>query len=79
MKFYNPFKPHIVKFRNGKFAIRRAGFPFGFWEYLDKFTLDFWWSIPQYVANNAFFSSKEEAQTRFDVYKQAPRDNGVPV
>lgn len=30
MKIYNPFKPHIVEFENGKFAVRKIGFPFGF-------------------------------------------------
>ena len=34
MKFYNPFKPHIVEHANGKFAVRKRCF-WG-WEYKDK-------------------------------------------
>ncbi len=33
MKFYNPFKLHIAKFCNGKYAARRWQFPG--WQYLD--------------------------------------------
>jgi hypothetical protein len=43
MKFYNPFKPHIVEFTPGWFAVRKLPFYFmfailggGIWVYMDK-------------------------------------------
>jgi hypothetical protein len=45
MKFYNVFKPHLVQFKNGKYAIRRF-FILGGWEYRDSVYKDnLWWSV----------------------------------
>jgi hypothetical protein len=46
-KVFNPFKPHIVEFASGKFAVRKFKFPF--WRYYDNQTSklnnkDYWWS-----------------------------------
>lgn len=47
MKIYNPFKPHIVEFTNGKFAVRKYEFMLGF-VYKDREvrmfeTQYYWW------------------------------------
>lgn len=50
MKFYNPFKPHIVEFVDNKFAVRKLSATG--WEYYDnqKFTKDdYWWSSPKFT------------------------------
>lgn len=37
MKFYNPFKPHIVKLKNGRFAVRELSLSDIFtWMYSDR-------------------------------------------
>lgn len=33
MYLYNPFKPHVIEFENGKYAIRKYNFG---WTYLDN-------------------------------------------
>ena len=35
MKFYNPFKPHIVEFADGNFAVRKRGWCGLLWVYKD--------------------------------------------
>lgn len=44
-KFYNPFKPHIVEFDNGTFAVRKLG-TIGWYHYDNQKVKadDFWWS-----------------------------------
>lgn len=62
MKLYNPFKPHLVQFKNGKYAVRRYCFPFG-WAYRDKtFDDKSWWAKPQRVIDWCLFSSKLQAE-----------------
>lgn len=45
-KFYNPFRPHIVEFDNGTFAVRKLTL-IG-WAYYDNQKIgkdnDYWWS-----------------------------------
>jgi len=44
-KRINPFRPHIVEFGNGKFAVRRLSFPS--WKYYDNQKSskdDYWWN-----------------------------------
>lgn len=47
---YNPLRPHIVEFTNGKFAIRKFVLPLG-WQYYDNQALGkdtHWWSQPKH-------------------------------
>lgn len=63
-KFYNPFKPHIVQFADGKFAVRR-------WSIIDwkyKATYYFfgndviyWWNAMEYVKKWCMVDTYEEA------------------
>jgi hypothetical protein len=58
----NLFKPHIVQFSDGKYAIRRLTI-LGF-EFLDSFAGaddDWWWNIPKYVQKHCLFSSEGDA------------------
>ena len=64
MKFYNPFKPHIVEHANGKFAVRRRCF-WG-WEYKDRknwvssCSKDIaWWSLGN--IDHCYVNSYDEA------------------
>ena len=44
-KLYNPFKPHIVEFDNGTFAVRRSRVLY--WEYYDNQKIrpsTYWWT-----------------------------------
>jgi hypothetical protein len=45
-KLYNPFKPHIVKFANGKFAVRKWRY---LWVYKETTTFStgeiYWWNL----------------------------------
>ena len=51
MKFYNPFKPHVVQFANSKFAVRRLSF--SGWEYKECATNPredvYWWNWIEYT------------------------------
>lgn len=43
-KVFNPFRPHIVEFENGKFAVRKLKFLW--WHYYDNQKHkkeDYWW------------------------------------
>ena len=61
---YNPFKPHIVQFPNGKYAIRKYGFPF--WDYLDSSDLNYWWSTSSFVYKYCTFNTLEAAKKALD-------------
>lgn len=53
MKFYNPFKPHVCQFNNGKFAIRKYELFLG-WVYLDQFDSEtHWWHSPSFALDYA--------------------------
>lgn len=43
MKFYNPFKPHVVKYKDWGFAVRKY-ILFKGWRYLDQRHQFDWWS-----------------------------------
>lgn len=71
MKFYNPFKAHIVKFKNGKYSVRRrGGWFFSWWLYLNNPKSgadeeDYWWGcVPEYAEDHALYDSLQEAQDR---------------
>lgn len=68
MKFYNPFKPHIVEFANNTFAVRR--FNGLAWEYRDfNHEHDFWWAFTVHVNAYCIVSSFNEACTILDKLK----------
>lgn len=63
-KFYNPFKPHIVQFANGKFAVRRRIF-IG-WEYKERTEFnnsdcEYWWYKVEYVKKYCMVDTHEQA------------------
>jgi len=58
MKLYNIFKPHVVEFSNGKFAVRKLT-SIGF-RYLDTDT-NHWWLLHEHVSKYALMSSLGEA------------------
>jgi hypothetical protein len=62
-KFYNPFKPHIVQFADGKFAVRRRCF-IG-WEYKERVTFKnedvYWWYLTEYAKRHCTVDTYEEA------------------
>lgn len=68
-RFYNVFKPHIVKFDEINYGVRRWSF-MG-WEYLDNNTsgsyADFWWGerhALRYCAFNALDKAREHPKFR---------------
>lgn len=66
MKFYNPFKWHLVKINAEKFAWRRYNFG---WEFMSSRNFDLTW--PE-GTNTLFFcgvDSVEEANTLMQQYK----------
>ena len=72
MKLYNPFKPHIVKFKNGKFAIRQFKMLWG-WEFLDNNIIsiheNYWWTFNTEIAQYYIeFSTLEEVEKRLSSY-----------
>jgi hypothetical protein len=85
------FKPEIVKFRNGKFGIRKYswlgndyGF-FGGYVYLDK-TSSYWWpNSHKWVERYSQFDDLESTQKRLEEFKKTPimvkvpKDSGEPV
>lgn len=50
INLYNPFKPHVVLFDNGKFGVRKLEFWSG-WVYFDQTSNrdEHWWHIEEYV------------------------------
>lgn len=72
MKFYNPFKPHIVEYAPGEFAVRKLPWYFLFsfldgkyWIYKDKKCE--WYQLP---FDSVY--SLEEAKQRLN-YKKQPK------
>lgn len=55
MKFYNPFKPHIVQFGSGKYAVRRLTLLVGY-QYIDRDTT-YWWGTDEYVDRYCVFNT----------------------
>lgn len=54
INLYNPFKPHVVLFNNGKFGVRKLGFWFC-WRYLDQTTSGdgYWWNMEECIIKYA--------------------------
>lgn len=71
MKFYNPFKPHIVQFPNGKYAVRRWSVLM--WEYKEHITFSdeeiFWWNAMEYVKKWCMVDTLEQAKALRDKRK----------
>ena len=75
-KFYNPFKPHVVQFSNGKYDVRRWSILM--WEYKDHTTLAkedvYWWSNIDFTFNWCCVDTYEQAAVLRDkVHVKAPR------
>lgn len=60
MKFYNPFKPHIVEFTDGTFAVRKSSLVY--WSYYSKRCVE-WWSCEEYVQKYCRVDTLEEAKS----------------
>lgn len=65
MKFYNPFKAHIVQFAaDGKFAVRRWSVLA--WEYKGRSALRnesiYWWNAMEYVKKWCMVDTLEQAK-----------------
>ncbi len=71
MKFYNPFKAHIVQFFNGKYAVRRWSV-LG-WVYKEHTTYGndniYWWNAMEYVKKWCMVDTLEEAKALRDKRK----------
>jgi hypothetical protein len=68
MKFYNPFKAHVVLLvSTGRFAVRKLTL-IG-WKYLD---LDgsYWWVTPEYVWKHCGALNKDNALNALVLHKQ---------
>jgi hypothetical protein len=60
MKFYNPYKPHIVT-DGTRFAIRKRVVFLG-WEFFDVRANPFWWYADEYINRYCWCLSFEEAK-----------------
>lgn len=72
MKIYNPFKPHIVEFQNGKFAVRR--YEFLCWTYkghtiFPRESESHWWFVHEYVVKHCMVDTLEEAKVVMNLEK----------
>ncbi len=47
-KLYNPFKPHVVKFSNGKYGLRKLNL-FGGYEFFGQKHCNYWWHDMEYI------------------------------
>lgn len=60
MKFYNPFLPHVVEFRNGTYAVRKLSIFWMGWCYKDlKTNKDYWWPIKSQFHDDCTTTSLE--------------------
>ncbi len=63
LKFYNPFKAHIVELANGKFVVRRWNLIA--WEYKENITFQnddiHWWHMIEYAEKFCTVDTFEEA------------------
>lgn len=68
MKFYNPFKPHIVQVGVEGYAIRVSSLLF--WSYLDKEDVDkrYWWNKPLHVKKWCLLDTYEDAAILLENY-----------
>lgn len=70
-KLYNPFKAHVVRFANGKFAVRRWNMIS--WEYKEHTTFAnddiYWWNAMEYVKKWCMVNTLEQAKALRDKCK----------
>ena len=66
MKFYNPFKPHIVVDGYGRYRVRKWVFGLG-WSYLTDYN---YWAGKDSV-NTSVFSTKEGAKLQYEFFLEA--------
>lgn len=79
-KFYNPFKPHIVQFADGKFAVRRWSILA--WEYKEHTTFSkddvYWWNWIEFTQNWCHVETYEQAVALRDkVHVKKPKATEV--
>ncbi len=74
MKFYNPFKPHIVT--DGEYyAIRKSAL--FFWKYFDLKEFDFWWVVPEYVDKYCWSKDLISIKNTLPFAKKFKRKDGI--
>lgn len=66
INLYNPFKPHVVLFNNGKFGLRKLEFWSG-WVYFDQTSNrdEHWWHIEEYIVKYAQVDSVNKLRHPF--------------
>ena len=69
MKFYNPFKPHIVETEDGKFAIRELRLWWQFWDRKDKYK----WSSRQWIKEWCLFNTLDEAKAKLQKHYESKK------
>jgi len=69
MKFYNPFKAHIVQLTNNKFAIRKYLIISGNFAYLSHNPLDRHWRLTEKPVFDTLSQAKERLKT-YKTYKK---------
>lgn len=68
MKLFNPFKPHVVRFNNGNFGVRKWSWICG-WEFYDQHSGSHWWHMMEHVT--------KYAQALSTLNLRMPLDKGV--
>ena len=80
-KPFNPFKPHIVEFSNGMFAVRKFSFPF--WHYYDNQKMkkdDYWWHGASETAAKYYqVDTLEMAQTLLEMCQLRKQINSKKI
>lgn len=73
----------IVKFKDGKFGVRKTIFPFFLYEFLDAKKPNLFWSIKEFIRYYCKVNTKEEAEQmlskHLEFLKTISTDNGTPV
>ena len=77
----NPFKPHIVKFKDGTYGIRKLSLYYTCWVFLDlRSNNEYWWEV-----EDEFFSDCQTLEKpllniriRIERLKSIKQDNGTP-
>jgi hypothetical protein len=64
-KLYNPYKPHVVKFNNGMFGVRKKLFMIGY-EYYDQKGSGTWWYGTEYVPKYCLANSVDDLKLPID-------------
>lgn len=66
MRFYNPFKPHIIQVSDNCWMIRKLTV-FGY-EYFDR-EHGHWWLTPRFIIKYCQIPTKQEAEQRLGFAK----------